>query len=226
MRCPTGPPRSVTSRPFSPTPVNGQLRDSGGPCPLGSARARDAAPRSARATHGARPFLSARVFVRPKCMHGSECTRAWVSVSVSCSDTSPAPWRGEPPSSSQPPASPDGKVSSGAGMCGRRELLHPCGPPTHPMPPASPLQLLPGSCSSAGTFSPQTRRLSARSGLRAPARSGLVERGGAAEAAPPTQGREWSAPHPNSRPRTQPRRISEVARGCPLASQLTGLIWL
>lgn len=26
------------------------------------------------------------MFVRPKCVHGSECTRAWVSVSVSCSD--------------------------------------------------------------------------------------------------------------------------------------------
>lgn len=49
----------------------------------------------------------------------------------------------------------------------------------------------------------------ARSGLRAPARSGLVEWGGAAEAAPPTQGREWSARHPlNSRPRTQPSSSS------------------
>lgn len=67
----------MTGRPFSPTPVNCQLRDNRRPCPLGSVRARNAAPRTARGTHWARPFRSARVFACPKCVHGSECTRVW-----------------------------------------------------------------------------------------------------------------------------------------------------
>lgn len=132
----------------------------------GSVRAGDAAARTAGATRWAvlsRGHVCSRVPSACTGLSARVCgPGVSVSVPVSCSDASPASRLGEPPSSSssQPPASPDGKVYSGAGMCGRRELRHPRGPATHPMPPASPLQLLPGSCPSAGTSSLQTRRLS------------------------------------------------------------------
>ncbi|XP_041586898.1 basic proline-rich protein-like [Vulpes lagopus] len=110
-----------------------------------------------------------------------------------------------------------------------REAGVPTPPRPHhsPRPPAPPppLPLPPSSCSSAGTSPPQICRLPASSGLRTPgarrARPGGTGRGGAAEAAPPTQGGEWSAQHPlYGGPGTQPSSSSAAAGGCPSGLRL------
>lgn len=122
-----------------------------------------------------------------------------------------------------------GKVGSGVGICGRRESLHLRGPSTHPAPPSPRLQPLPGSCSTASTSSPQVCQLPTRlqdpdSG-RPPGRARPGVGGGAAEAAPPTQGGEWSAQHPlHSRPYAQPCLRSIVAQGCPSALRFNSLL--
>ncbi|XP_007470517.1 PREDICTED: transcription initiation factor TFIID subunit 4-like [Lipotes vexillifer] len=112
------------------------------------------------------------------------------------------------------------KVRSGAAVCGRREFLHLRGPTTHS--PSATCTAVPAS---SARLLLQSRYLLAADppapkpapgyGLPAPARPGSVERGGAAEAAPPTPAGEWFAQHPlNSRPSTQPSCGSTVARDC------------
>lgn len=70
----------------------------------------------------------------------------------------------------------------------------------------------------------------ARSGLRAPARSGLVERSGAGPLRPrprPKKGSGLLSTPLKSQPRTQPSSSSTVARSCSLASDFTAYwIWL
>lgn len=100
-------------------------------------------------------------------------------------------------------------------------------PCPHHSPPAPPLQLPPGSCSSAGTSSPQIRRLAASSGLRAPAWPGLVKRGGAGEAAPPTQEGSGLPSTPSAAdPVSRPAVAQRWPEAPPLASDFTAFwIW-
>ncbi|XP_042763736.1 collagen alpha-1(I) chain-like [Panthera leo] len=119
-----------------------------------------------------------------------------------------------------------GKVRSGAGMCGRLEFRYLRVPTTHPAPPAPPLQLPPSSCSSAGTSSPQIRRLPASSGLRTPgarlAGPGGAGRGGAAEAAPPAQEGSGLPSTPSTAdPVSSPAVAQRWPEAAPLASDFT-----
>lgn len=223
--------RNLRRCPTRPAPVGGhraalfshprQVRDSRAPCLLG---VRVGPWRCSRDCKG-NPLGASF----PECtcvpvsqVRGSVCARVWTRR---CEFPSPFPVQAPrlhphphprvgPSPHSKPRLPQTGKVRSGAGMCGRLEFRHLHGPPTHPAPPAPLLQLPPSSCSSASTSSPQIcgSQPAPGSGLPAPAWPGLVERGGAAEAAPPTQGGEWSAQPPvNSRPGTQPSGSSTVA---------------
>lgn len=92
----------------------------------------------------------------------------------------------------------------------------------------APARLLLLQCGHLLDADPPAPKPASDAGLAAPARPGPVERGGAAEAAPPTKGKEWSAQHPlNSQAGTKPRSNSTVTRGCPLVSDFTAYrIWL
>ncbi|XP_038295639.1 basic proline-rich protein-like isoform X1 [Canis lupus familiaris] len=196
-RCPTRPaPVGGHRAALSPTPAKYGTAEH--PVSWGSVRASGAAPGTARA-----PRLRAP---RPQC--GTL-------------------------SSLHPLASPDRESSLPTRHVQEAGVPTPPRPHHSPRPPAPPLPLPlplpPSSCPSAGTSPPQICRLPASSGLRTPgarrARPGGTGRGGAAEAAPPTQGGEWSAQHPlYGGPGTQPSSSSVVARLplWPPTSQLSG----
>lgn len=160
----------------------------------------------------------------PKCV----CGPARVSFCVvPSSDPLPAPRSGDSPLFIPTPSF--ARQESLLRSLDVREARVPTPPP---VPPLTPCHLRRRSSPALAPVRVPSCRGSAdsqgSSWLRAPARSGLVERGGAAEAAPPTQGREWSAQHPlSSQPSTKPRSNVTVARGCPLASDFSAYwIWL
>lgn len=234
---PGPPPSAVTGQPFISNPR--QVRDSRALCPLGVRAGQWRCSRDCRGNLWGASFPECTC-VRVSQVRGSVCARVcarWCEfVSVPCSDSSPAPRPRRPewgPLSHSSPRLPQiGKVRSGAGMCGRLEFRHLRVPTTHPAPPAPPLQLPPSSCSSAGTSSPQIRRLPASSGLRTPgarlAGPGGAGRGGAAEAAPPAQEGSGLPSTPSAAdPVSSPAVAQRWPEAAPLASDFTAFwIWL
>lgn len=234
-RCPTRPaPVGGHRAALSPTPAKYGTAEH--PVSWGSVRASGAAPGTARVTHWARPLLSARVsYVRGSrrarvCTHWREFPCRFPVQAPRL--RAPGPQCGTL-SSLHPLASPDRESSLPTRHVQEAGVPTPPRPHHSPRPPAPPLPLPlplpPSSCPSAGTSPPQICRLPASSGLRTPgarrARPGGTGRGGAAEAAPPTQGGEWSAQHPlYGGPGTQPSSSSVVARLplWPPTSQLSG----
>ncbi|KAK2098852.1 hypothetical protein P7K49_024303 [Saguinus oedipus] len=181
--CPFPPPNT---RPQSVLPAEGTRAPAG------------AVPRSARVANWARPFR-VHVYSRVPSAGVGLCTRLLQKR----------------------------KVRSGAGMCGRQEFPHLRRPPLtqrqlrlgYSSGAASAPTRSPPRCDNADSLArselraPGSRlrvpgsRLPAPGSGRPPGRTwwSRAGRGRAAQAAPPTRGGEWSAPHPtNSQPSAQP----------------------
>ena len=220
-RCPTRlPPTVITGRPFSPTPVNTRQQSSL-PAAVHSGQWRGSKDCKSNPLGASFPECTC---VPSACV--GLCARVCGPVrvgSVSVQILRLGPGVGIPPLLI--PTTRFARQESLLRSLDVREARVPTPPPVPPLTQCH-LRRHSSSCPALVPVRAPSCRGSAgsqgSSWLRAPARSGLVERGGAAEAAPPTQGREWSAQHPfSSQPSTQPSSNATVAGGCPLASDFT-----